>query len=61
MVIPHILSDALAVSFDKSVGHDYIEDAEDRFKFYHTKEIFRVDVELTPTQILGYFTTVANL
>ena len=36
--IPHILSDALAVSFDKSVGHDYIEDAEERFKFYHTKE-----------------------
>ena len=36
--IPHILSDALAVSFDKSVGHDYIEDAEDRFKWYHTKE-----------------------
>lgn len=36
--IPHILSEALAVSFDKSVGHDYIEDAEDRFKFYHTKE-----------------------
>ena len=36
--IPHILSDALAVSFDKSVGHDYIDDAEDRFKWYHTKE-----------------------
>ena len=36
--IPHILSDALAVSFDKSVGHDYIEDAEERFKWYHTKE-----------------------
>ena len=36
--IPHILSDALAVSFDKSVGHDYIEDADDRFKWYHTKE-----------------------
>ena len=36
--IPHILSDALAVSFDKSVGHDYIEDAEDRFRWYHTKE-----------------------
>ena len=36
--IPHILSDALSVSFDKSVGHDYIEDAEARFKFYHTKE-----------------------
>ena len=27
--IPHILSDALAVSFDKSVGHDYIEDADE--------------------------------
>ena len=36
--IPSILSEALAVSFDKSVGHDYIEDAEERFKFYHTKE-----------------------
>ncbi len=36
--IPHILSEALAVSFDKSVGHDYIEDADARFKFYHTKE-----------------------
>ena len=36
--IPHILSEALAVSFDKSVGHDYMEDAEARFKFYHTKE-----------------------
>ena len=36
--IPHILSEALAVSFDKSVGHDYIDDAEDRFKWYHTKE-----------------------
>ena len=36
--IPHILSEALAVSFDKSVGHDYIEDAEARFKYYHTKE-----------------------
>ena len=36
--IPHILSEALAVSFDKSVGHDYIEDAEARFKFYHTRE-----------------------
>ena len=36
--IPHILSEALSVSFDKSVGHDYIEDADARFKFYHTKE-----------------------
>ena len=36
--IPSILADALAVSFDNHIGHDYIEDADDRFKFYHTKE-----------------------
>jgi archaellum biogenesis ATPase FlaH len=36
--IPHILSEALAVSFDKSVGHDYLDDAESRFEWYHTKE-----------------------
>ena len=36
--IPHILSEALAVSFDKSVGHDYLADAENRFEWYHTKE-----------------------
>ena len=36
--IPSILADALAVSIDNHIGHDYIEDADDRFKFYHTKE-----------------------
>jgi replicative DNA helicase len=36
--IPSILSDALAVSFDNHIGHDYIEDAENRFEYYHTKE-----------------------
>jgi replicative DNA helicase len=36
--IPDILSEALSVSFDASVGHDYIEDAEERFKFYHKVE-----------------------
>lgn len=36
--IPEILTDALAVSFDPHVGHDYIEDYEKRFDFYHTKE-----------------------
>src|SRR6056300_983310 len=36
--IPSILADALAVSFDNHIGHDYIGDAEDRFKWYHTKE-----------------------
>ena len=30
--------DALAVSFDNHIGHDYIEDAENRFEWYHTKE-----------------------
>jgi len=36
--IPSILSDALAVSFDNNVGHDYLQDYEERFKFYHQKE-----------------------
>ena len=36
--IPEILSDALAVSFDTHIGHDYIEDAEERYDFYHKKE-----------------------
>ena len=36
--LPDLLSSALSVSFDSSVGHDYIDDASDRFEFYHTKE-----------------------
>lgn len=36
--IPKILSDALAVSFDSSVGHDYLEDYDERYDFYHRKE-----------------------
>ena len=36
--IPHILSDALAVSFDNHIGHDYLEDYEERYNFYHQKE-----------------------
>ena len=36
--IPKILSDALAVSFDPNVGHDYLEDYEDRFEYYHATE-----------------------
>ena len=36
--IPSILSDALAVSFDTHVGHDYIEQAEERFEYYHEVE-----------------------
>ncbi|WDS61204.1 DNA primase/helicase [Synechococcus phage S-BM3] len=36
--IPTILSDALAVSFDQSVGHDYFLDYESRYEYYHKKE-----------------------
>lgn len=36
--IPSILSDALAVSFDTNIGHDYIEDAESRYESYVLKE-----------------------
>jgi len=36
--IPSILSDALAVGFDQHVGHDYIDDAEDRYAYYHKIE-----------------------
>jgi len=36
--IPSILSDALAVSFDNQVGHDYLEDYEERYESYHREE-----------------------
>ena len=36
--IPKILSDALGVSFDTHIGHDFLEDSEERFDFYHRKE-----------------------
>ena len=36
--IPGILSDALSVSFDNHIGHDYLEDYEERFESYHRKE-----------------------
>ena len=36
--IPDILTQALSVSFDSSVGHDYIEDGDNRYEFYHKKE-----------------------
>ena len=36
--LPDILSKALGVSFDKNVGHDYIENVEERYEFYHTEE-----------------------
>jgi len=36
--LPDLLTKALGVGFDLQVGHDYVENAEDRFKFYHTEE-----------------------
>ena len=36
--IPSIMSEALGVCFDDHVGHDYINDADDRYDFYHRKE-----------------------
>ena len=36
--IPSILTEALAVGFDNHVGHDYLEDSESRFDYYHTIE-----------------------
>ena len=36
--IPQILSDALGVSFDQHVGHDYLQNYQERFDFYHKKE-----------------------
>tara|TARA_R100000008_G_C3586551_1_gene172875 strand:+ start:215 stop:1621 length:1407 start_codon:yes stop_codon:yes gene_type:complete len=36
--IPNILSDALAVSFDSHIGHDYVEDSDSRYEFYHQVE-----------------------
>ena len=36
--IPTILSDALSVSFDTHIGHDYLDNANERFEFYRKKE-----------------------
>lgn len=35
--MPEILTDALSVSFDNSIGHDFFDDAMKRFDFYHVK------------------------
>ena len=36
--LPEILSNALSVTFDPNIGHDYFGQSDDRFEFYHTKE-----------------------
>ena len=37
--IPSILLDALAVSFDEYIGHDYVDQALDRYEYYHKDEL----------------------
>ena len=36
--IPDLLKEALSVSFDTNIGHDFIENSDERFEFYHTEE-----------------------
>ena len=36
--IPELLSDALSVSFDPNIGHDFLDDADSRYDFYHKVE-----------------------
>jgi len=51
--IPALLSDALGVSFDTHIGHDFLDDFESRFEFYHQKEK-RVPFDL------DYFNTITK-
>jgi replicative DNA helicase len=45
--IPNILSDALAVSFDNHIGHDYLDDHNERYDFYHrVEEKIAFDLEM---------------
>ena len=45
--IPTLLSDALAISFDPNVGHDYLENAVERYEHYHrVEERLRFDLDL---------------
>jgi len=45
--IPKLLSDALGVSFDSNIGHDYINDFDDRYDFYHRVESrIRFDLDI---------------
>ena len=44
--IPNILSEALAVSFDNNIGHDYLQNYEERYEYYHkTEEKIPFDLE----------------
>ena len=44
--IPSILSEALAVSFDQHIGHNYVEQSDERFDYYHrTEERLKFDLQ----------------
>ena len=52
--IPKLLSNALGVSFDSHIGHDYINDYDSRFEFYHKQETrIPFDLELFNTITKG--------
>ena len=52
--IPEILTSALAVSFDSHIGHDFLEDYEERFNFYHrVEERIPFDLEMMNTITRG--------
>lgn len=51
--LPSILSDALSVSFDTNIGHDYIKDAEERYDFYQKVE-HKIPFDL------DYFNSITN-
>lgn len=51
--IPKLLQDALSVSFETNIGHDFIEDAEKRYDYYHT-DVARIPFDLE------YFNKVTN-
>ena len=51
--IPQVLTDALAVSFDTHIGHDFLADSDERYEFYHRKEK-RVPFDL------DYFNAITN-
>ena len=51
--IPSILTDALSVSFDTHIGHDFLADSDERYEFYHRKEK-RVPFDL------DFFNTITN-
>lgn len=44
--LPNLLSNALSVTFDNAIGHDYISDADNRYEFYHKTEE-RIPFDLT--------------